>query len=237
VAVIAATGGPASGLAAKGATSTIPIVFIANDPVRIGLVARLNRPGGNATGVNAFLQEMEGKRLGLLREIVPGASLIAVLLNPNDADVDVQRRDIDEAARAVGQPIHVLNASSERDIHAAFETLAGLKAGGLLVGANPFFNSRREQIVTLSVHYRIPAIYEVREFVVAGGLMSYGTSLPDAYRQVGIYTARILNGEKPADLPVMQATKFEFVINLKTAKALGLEVPPALSARADEVIE
>ena len=237
VAVIAATGGPTSGLAAKAATSTIPIVFIGNDPVRIGLVASLNRPGGNATGVNVFLQEMEGKRLGLLREIVPGASLIAVLLNPNGADVDVQRRDIDEAARAVGQPIHVLNASSERDIHAAFEALAGLKASGLLVGANPFFNSRREQIVTLSVHYRIPAIYEVREFVVAGGLMSYGTSLPDAYRQVGIYTARILKGEKPADLPVMQATKFEFVINLKTAKTLGLEVPPALSARADEVIE
>jgi putative tryptophan/tyrosine transport system substrate-binding protein len=237
VAVIAATGGPTSGLAAKGATSTIPIVFIGNDPVRIGLVASLNRPGGNATGVNVFLQEMEGKRLGLLREIVPGASLIAVLLNPKGADVDVQRRDIDEAARAVGQPIYVLNASSERDIHAAFETLPGLKAGGLLVGANSFFNSRREQIVTLSVHYRIPAIYEVREFAVAGGLMSYGTSLPDAYRQVGIYAARILNGEKPADLPVMQATKFEFVINLKTAKALGLDVPPTLLARADEVIE
>jgi putative ABC transport system substrate-binding protein len=237
VAVIATVGGPTSGLAAKAATSAIPIVFIANDPVRIGLVASLNRPGGNATGVNVFLQEMEGKRLGLLREIVPTASLIAVLLNPRGADVDIQKRDIDEAARAVGQPIHVLNASNERDIHDAFEALARLKAGGLLVAANPFFNSRREQIVTLSVHYRIPAIYEVREFAVAGGLMSYGTSLPDAYRQVGIYAARILNGEKPADLPVMQATKFEFVINLKTAKALGLEVPPALSARADEVIE
>jgi putative tryptophan/tyrosine transport system substrate-binding protein len=237
VAVIATVGGPTSGLAAKAATSTIPIVFIGNDPVRIGLVASLNRPGGNATGVNVFLQEMEGKRLGLLREIVPTASLIAVLLNPQGVDVDIQKRDIDEAARAVGQPIHVLNASNERDIHDAFEALARLKAGGLLVAANPFFNSRREQIVTLSVHYRIPAIYEVREFAVAGGLMSYGTSLPDAYRQVGIYAARILNGEKPADLPVMQATKFEFVINLKTAKTLGLEVPPALSARADEVIE
>jgi ABC-type uncharacterized transport system substrate-binding protein len=237
VAVIATTGGPTSGLAAKAATSAIPIVFIANDPVRIGLVASLNRPGGNATGVNVFLQEMEGKRFGLLREIVPTASLIAVLLNPQGADVDVQRRDIDEAARAVGQPIYLLNASSERDIHAAFETLARLKPGGLLVGANPFFNSRREQIVTLTGHYRIPAIHEVREFAVAGGLMSYGTNLPDAYRQVGIYTARILNGEKPADLPVMQATRFEFVINLKTATALGLEVPPALLARADEVIE
>jgi putative tryptophan/tyrosine transport system substrate-binding protein len=180
---------------------------------------------------------MEGKRLGLLREIVPGVSLIAVLLNPKGADVDLQKRDIDEAARAVGQAIHVLNASSERDIHAAFETLSALKAGGLLVAANPFFNSRREQIVTLSVHYRVPAIYEVREYAVAGGLMSYGTSLPDAYRQVGVYAARILNGEKPADLPVMQATKFEFVINLKTAKALSIDVPPMLLARADEVIE
>src|SRR5262245_53037886 len=237
VAVIAAPGGPTSGLAAKAATSTIPIVFIGNDPVRIGLVTSLNRPGGNATGVNVFLQEMEGKRLGLLREVVPGASLIAVLLNPKSADVDIQRRDIDEAARAVGQPIQVIRASSESDIHTSFETIARLKAGGLLVAANPFFNSRREQIVTLSIHYRLPAIYEVREFAVAGGLMSYGTSLPEAYRQVGIYTARILIGEKPADLPVVQATKFEFVINLKTAKALGLEVPPALSARADEVIE
>jgi ABC-type uncharacterized transport system substrate-binding protein len=237
VTVIATTGGPTSALAAKAATSTIPIVFIANDPVRIGLVTSLNRPGGNATGVNVFLQEMEGKRLGLLREIVPAASLIAVLLNPQGADVDIQRRDIDEAARAVGQSIYLLNASSERDIHAAFETLARLKAGGLLVAANPFFNSRREQIVTLTGHYRIPAIHEVREFAVAGGLMSYGTSLPDAYRQVGIYTARILNGEKPADLPVMQATKFEFVINLRAAKAIGLDIPPTLLARADEVIE
>jgi putative tryptophan/tyrosine transport system substrate-binding protein len=236
VAVIAALGG--SDIVAKSATTTIPIVFgSGGDPVQIGLVASLNRPGGNATGVNVFLQEIEGKRLGLLREIVPTASLIAVLLNPQGADVDIQKRDIDEAARAVGQPIHVLNASNERDIHDAFEALARLKAGGLLVAANPFFNSRREQIVTLSVHYRIPAIYEVREFAVAGGLMSYGTSLPDAYRQVGIYAARILNGEKPADLPVMQATKFEFVINLKTAKALGLDMPATVLARADEVIE
>jgi putative ABC transport system substrate-binding protein len=237
VTVIATTGGPTSALAAKAATSTIPIVFIANDPVRIGLVTSLNRPGGNATGVNVFLQEMEGKRLGLLREIVPAASLIAVLLNPQGADVDIQRRDIDEAARAVGQSIYLLNASSERDIHAAFETLARLKAGGLLVAANPFFNSRREQIVTLTGHYRIPAIHEVREFAVAGGLMSYGTSLPDAYRQVGIYTARILNGEKPTDLPVEQATKFDLIINITTAKALGIEIPPMLLARADEVIE
>jgi putative tryptophan/tyrosine transport system substrate-binding protein len=236
VAVIVATGGPASGLAAKAATSTIPVVFVSNDPVRSGLALSLHRPGGNATGVNVFLQELEGKRLGLLREIVSPGSLIAVLFNPQLAGAD-QRKDIDEAARVLGQPIRVLNASSEQDIHAAFEALARLKPGGLLVCSNPFFNSRREQIVTLSAHYRIPAIYEVREYVLTGGLMSYGTSLPDAYRQVGLYAARILRGEKPEDLPVMQATKFEFVINLKTAKMLGLEVPPGLSARADEVIE
>jgi putative ABC transport system substrate-binding protein len=236
VAVIVATGGPASGLAAKAETSTIPIVFVSNDPVRNGLAASLNRPGGNATGVNVFLQELEGKRLGLLREIIPPGSLIAVLFNPQLAGDD-QRKDIDDAARALSQPIHVLNASSEQDIHAAFKALGRVKAGGLLVGSNPFFNARREQIVTLSVHYQIPAIYEVREYAVAGGLMSYGTSLPDAYHQVGIYAARILKGEKPGDLPVMQATKFEFVVNLKTAKALGLDVPSALLARADEVIE
>ena len=236
VAVIVAPGGPASGLAAKAATSTIPIVFVANDPVRNGLTVSLNRPGANATGVNVFLQELEGKRLGLLREIVPSGSLIAVLFNPQLAGDD-QRKDIDEAARALDQPIRVVNASSEQDIHTAFETLARLKPGGLLVCSNPFFNSRREQIVTLSAHYRIPAIYEVREYVLAGGLMSYGTSLPDAYRQVGIYAARILKGENPADLPVMQATKFEFVINFKTTKALGLPVPNTLLISADEVIE
>ena len=236
VAVIAATGGPSSGLAAKAATPTIPIVFVANDPVRNGLATSLNRPGGNATGVNVFLQELEGKRLGLLREIVSPGSWIAVLFNPQLAGDD-QRKDIDEAARTLGQPIRVLNASNEQDIHAAFKALGSPNPGGLLVCSNPFFNSRREQIVTLSAHYRIPAIYEVREYVLAGGLMSYGKSLPDAYRQVGIYAARILKGENPANLPVMQATKFEFVINLKTAKALGLEIPPTLLARADEVIE
>jgi len=237
VAVISATGGPASGLAAQQATSTIPIVFISSDPVRLGFVTNLNRPGGNMTGVNVFLQEMEGKRLGLLRELLPNAPLIVALLNPNDPDIDIQLRDLNEGARILGQQIHVLRASSQRDIDSAFASLSALKPAGLLVGANPFFNSRREQIVTLASHYRIPAIYEVREFAVAGGLMSYGTSLPDAYRQVGIYTGRILKGEKPADLPVMQATKFEFVINLKVAKALGLEVPGTLSARADEIIE
>jgi putative ABC transport system substrate-binding protein len=237
VAVISTTGGPASGIAAQQATSTIPIVFIGSDPVKLGFVASLNRPGGNMTGVNNFLQEMEGKRLGLLRELLPNAKLIVALVNPNDPEIDLQLRDLNQAARTLGQEIHILRASSMQDIDAAFASMSALKPSALLVGANPFFNSRREQIVTLANHYRIPAIYEVREFVMAGGLMSYGTSLPDAYRQVGIYTGRILKGEKPADLPVVQLAKFEFVINLRTAKSIGLEVPGALSARADEVIE
>ena len=237
VAVISATGGPAPGLAAQKATSTIPIVFIGSDPIKLGFVSSLNRPGGNMTGVNVFLQEMEGKRLGLLRELLPNAKLIVALLNPHDPEIDLQLRDLNEGARILGQQIHVLRASSTQDIDSAFASLSELKPSALLVGANPFFNSRREQIVTLANHYRIPAIYEVREFAVAGGLMSYGTSLPDAYRQVGSYTGRILNGEKPMDLPVTQPTKFEFVINLRTATRLGLDVPGSLSARADEIIE
>jgi putative ABC transport system substrate-binding protein len=237
VAAIATTGGPAPGLAAKAATSTIPIVFIANDPVRIGLVASLNRPGGNATGVNVLRAEMEGKRLGLLRELVPNAALIAVLLNPDHPDRQVQSKDIQDGALALGQQIHVLSARNQQEIDNAFATLPTLKAGALLVGANPFFAGRREQIVTLASHYRIPTIYEGHEFAEAGGLMSYGTSLPDAYRQIGVYTGRVLKGEKPADLPVVQSAKFEFVINLKTARALGIDVPGALSARADEIME
>jgi putative ABC transport system substrate-binding protein len=238
VAVIVATGGATSSRAAKAATSTIPIIFSSGgDPVKLGLVASLNRPGGNATGASFFLSEREAKRLGLLRELIPTAALVAVLLNPNNANFATQLDDIQEAARILGQQIHIVNASSEGDIHAAFATFARLRAAALLVGADPFFNGQREQIVTLAAHYAIPAIYELREFALAGGLISYGTSLLEAYRQIGLYTGRILKGDKPADLPVVQSTKFELVINLKTAKALGLDVPPMLLARADEVIE
>jgi putative ABC transport system substrate-binding protein len=239
VAVIAATGGVHTSLAAKAATTDIPIVFtIGNDPVEIGLVASLNRPGGNLTGVNLFITQMEGKRLGLLHELLPTAALIGVLLNPTSgAPAERQLKGVQEAASAIGQQIHIVHASSERDLAAAFMTLAQVRAGALLVGADPFFNSRRDVIVELAARHSIPAMYEQREHVVAGGLMSYGTSLLDGYRQAGIYTGRILKGEKPGDLPVFQPSRFEFVINLKTAKALGIEVPPNLSARADEVIE
>ncbi len=238
VALIVATGGAAAGLAASAATTTIPIVFASDsDPVTSGLVASLNRPGGNATGVYVFQQVLEGKRLALLRELVPAAPLIAVLLNPTNANFQTQLRGVQEAARTVGQQLNILSASTERDFDTAFETATESRAGALLVGSDPFFNSRLDQVVALAARHVIPAIYEGRDFAVAGGLASYGTSLTDAYRQVGIYTGRILKGEKPADLPVVQSIKFEFVINLKTAKALGLDVPAGLSARADEIIE
>jgi putative tryptophan/tyrosine transport system substrate-binding protein len=238
VAVIAATGGHLSGLAAKAATSSIPIVFNAGeDPVALGLVTSINRPGGNATGIYIFIAEMDTKRLELLRELVPNAALIAVLLNPTWIRFKTVSKEIAEAARAAGQRIDIIEASNEHEIHGAFKRIARLRPQALLVGADPFFNARREQLVTLANHYAIPAVYELREFAVAGGLMSYGTSLTEAYRQVGVYTGRILKGEKTAELPVVQSSKFELVINLKTAKALGLEVPPGLSARADEVIE
>jgi putative ABC transport system substrate-binding protein len=221
----------------KAATSTIPIVFNSGgDPVKEGLAASLDRPGGNATGVVVLLTAMEGKRLGLLREMVPTATLIAVLLNPDMPTFETQLNDVQEAARAVGQQIHILHASSEHEIDAAFAKMVELRAGALLVAADPIKFNQRDRLVALAASWAIPAIYELREYPAFGGLMSYGTNLADMYRLVGNYTGRILNGDKPADMPVQQATKFEFVINLKTAKALGIEVPPGLSARADEVI-
>ena len=238
VAVIVTTGGGAAALAAYAATTTIPIVFVNGvDPVTSGLVMSLNRPGANATGVYIFQQVLEEKRLGLLRVLVPATALIAVLLNPTNSNFQTQLRGVQDASRALGQQVSILSASTERDIDKAFATVTKSRAGALLVGSDPFFNNERDQIVALAARHAIPAIYEGREFVMAGGLASYGTSLADAYRQAGIYAGRILRGEKPADLPIVQPTQFEFVINVKTAKALGLDVPTALSASADEVIE
>jgi putative tryptophan/tyrosine transport system substrate-binding protein len=237
-AVIAATGGPASGLAAKVVTATTPIVFVsAGDPVKEGFVASFNRPGGNATGINLLLSAMEGKRLGLLRELVPSAALIGVLLNPAMPTFDGQLNEIQEAARALGQQIHVLHVSNEREIDAAFASAAELRVGALLVTADPFMFSRLDQLVALAKRNSIPVFYFAREFAAAGGLISYGISLAEAYRLVGVYTGRILNGEKPADLPVQQLSKFEMVINLNTAKALGVKISDDLLSLADEVIE
>jgi putative ABC transport system substrate-binding protein len=238
VAVIITTGGGAAALAAYATTTTIPIVFVSGvDPVTSGLAMNLNRPGGNATGVYILHQGLEGKRLGLLHGLVPTAALIAVLLNPTNANFQTQLRGVQDAARDLGQQVSILSASNERDIDAAFATVTESRARALLVGSDPFFNNERDQFIALAARHAIPAIYEGREFAVAGGLASYGTSLADAYRQAGIYAGRILRGEKPADLPVVQPTKFEFVINLKTAKTLGLDVPSGLSASADEIIE
>jgi putative ABC transport system substrate-binding protein len=237
VAVIAALSTPAA-LAAKAATTTIPIVFNSGtDPVKLGLVASLNRPGGNVTGVTFFTAPLEPKRLGLLRELIPQADLVAVLLNPKYPDADVQLKDVQEATREIGQRTLMLTATTDAEIDSAFAALAQQRVGALMVGADPFFDVRRERIVALARRHDVPAIYHLREYVVAGGLLSYGASVADSYRQVGINTGRILQGIKPADLPVMRPTRFELVINLKTAKALGIEVPPTLLARADEVIE
>jgi putative ABC transport system substrate-binding protein len=237
VTVIAANGGAA--VAAKAATATTPIIFTsADDPVRFGLVASLNRPGGNLTGVVSLDAELLPKRLELLHELMPAATIIAVLLNPANASrYENLTRDLEAATRTIGLQIKVLHASTDSDIDAAFATLLQLRAVGLVIGTDAFFNSRTKQLAALALRHAMPTIYQYREFAVAGGLMSYGASGTDTYRQAGIYTGRILKGEKPADLPVQQATKVELIVNLKTAKALGLTVPPALLARADEVIE
>jgi ABC-type uncharacterized transport system substrate-binding protein len=238
VAVIVTVGGEPSVFAAKAATTTIPIVFnVGRDPMALGLVASLSRPGGNITGVNIFTTELAEKRLGLLHDLVPAASLIAMLVNPNFPPAQANAREAQDAARAVGKRVIVLEAGTEGEIDLAFAAMARVSAGALLVSADPFFNSRRDRIASLAARYALPAVYEWREFALVGGLMSYGTSLSEAYRQQGVYAARILKGEKPADLPVVQLSKFEFVINLKTARALGLTVPPGLLAIADEVIE
>ena len=235
--VIAATSTPAA-LATKAATSTIPIVFTtADDPIRLGLVASLNRPGGNVTGVNNLLVELGSKQLGLIRELAPVTSKIAVLMNPNFPGSELQLRDAEAAARIIGLQFIVLRATTEPEIDAAFASVAQLGGAALLVAADPFFIAQRDHIVALAARHAIPAIYPVREFAVAGGLTSYGTDLAGSYRQAGIYTGRIVRGEKPADLPVQRSTKFEFVINFKTAKALGLAVPNSMQLLADEVIE
>ena len=238
VAVIAAPGSTPAALAAKAATTTIPIVFGGGAaPVQVGLVASLNRPGGNLTGVTSMSGEIGAKRLGLLHELLPRAARFAVLVNPNNPIVETMTTDLQAATVAIGRQIDILTASTNREIDMAFATLVQKRADALLVTPDTFFINRRVQLVTLAARDRVPAIYWQREFAEAGGLMSYGPNFLDQYRQVGIYTGRVLKGEKPADLPVMQPTKFEFVINLQTAKLLGITVPPTLLALADEVIE
>jgi putative tryptophan/tyrosine transport system substrate-binding protein len=241
-------GSPPAAVAAKAATTTIPVVFTSGeDPIKLGLVASYNRPGGNVTGVALLIDVLSSKRLGLLREIVPSATLVAVLLNPGWPTFETQLNDVEDAARGIGQQIHVLRANTEGEIdaafntakeaRAAFNTAKEARASAMMVGPSTFFTVRRDQIVGLAARNALPTIYGQREFIAAGGLMSYATSLADAYRQAGIYTGKILAGARPADLPVVQSAKFELVINLKTAKALGLQIPDKLLALADEVIE
>ena len=238
VAVLFAAGGPPSALAAKDATSTIPVVFSAvSEPIRLGLVPSLNRPGGNVTGMSFLDSELVAKSAQHLKEAVPAAAVIGLLVNPSGPSAEIYAKEAPAAARALGIQIPVLNASTEHDLDEAFASLGKLHAGGLVVPAEPFFDSQRERIVSLAAQHAVPMISSLREYVTAGGLMSYGPSLPDSYRQAGIYVGRILKGMKPHELPVMQPTKFELVINLKTAKALGLTIPETLLATADEVIQ
>jgi putative ABC transport system substrate-binding protein len=232
------TAGLVATLAAKAATTSIPIVFsVGADPVQLGLVASLNRPGGNLTGFSNVTGELGAKGFALLHELVPGTATIGFLENPNNPTFELTTRDVLAAASAIGLKVHILKASTDREIDAAVASLVQARTGALLVGNDLFFSNRIERLSELAAHHAIPTMYSFREFVVAGGLISYGTSLTEANRQVGLYTGRILKGEKPADLPVIQATKLELVINLKTAKALGLQIPDRLLALADEVIE
>lgn len=238
VAVIAAVGGAHSGLAAKAATSTIPIVFVsAGDPITFGLVTSLNRPGGNVTGISMITVALAAKRLELLHQVVPPPVVIAMLVNPTSPYVEPETKDVLEAARVFGRRVRVLKAATPPEIDAAFATLALQGASAVVVSGDPFFDSQRDKLVALAARYRIPAIYQWSEFATIGGLMSYGTSITNAYREAGVYTARVLKGAKPAELPVLQPSKVEMVINVKTAKALGLTIPPSLLLRADQVIE
>jgi putative tryptophan/tyrosine transport system substrate-binding protein len=238
VSVLIATGGEPAALAAKSATSTIPIVFaIGGDPIKLGLVASYNRPGGNATGANILAAEMDGKRLGLLHELIPNAARVGLLLNPNFPAYPTQLNELQRAATIIGLQVEVLRADTDSEIDAAFEIASQKRVGALILAASPFFDTRRDKLVALATGHALPTVYHFREFAVAGGLMSYGVSIPHIYRQVGVYAGRILSGENPANLPVQQPTTFELVVNLKTAKTLGIEVPPTLLARADEVIE
>jgi putative ABC transport system substrate-binding protein len=238
VAVFTAVGGEASALAAKQATSMIPIVFVSTDPVKGGLVESYNRPGGNATGSFLATTVMEPKRLGLLHELVPGVPLIGALLNPSVPEATTrQLPELEQAARTIGRRLFVAKAGDDAGLNAAFTLLLQQQVGALLVAADPYFDTRRDRIIAFAAQNRLPAVYHFRECAFAGSLVSYGPSVSDAYRQAGVHTGRVLKGERPADLPVVQPTKFDFVINMKTAKALGLEIPPTLLARVDEVIE
>jgi putative ABC transport system substrate-binding protein len=234
--VLVGVGGDQSASAAKAATSTIPVVFgMGDDPVAAGMVASLNRPGGNVTGVTVLASQIMSKRLGLLHELLPGSAVLGVLLNPKGTGT--QLRDLDAAARTISQQVVISYASNDAELDAAFASLIQQRVGGLLVASDPYFDTRRARIIAFALHNRLPALYQFREYAAAGGLLSYGVDLTEAYRQFGIYTAKILKGAKPADLPVQQVVKFELVINLKTAKAIGFEFPPKFSALADEVIE